>query len=586
MTHRQAGRSNRKGRQRPAVVRIRGLVEQGQPTLVRSVRFQNLDIVGAPILDLFRRTADVQVGDRLELEAIEATRDGIVQRLQEQSFAFASVRIKADIYPDQHLADVSFVADTGPTCRFGQVTVTGNVAVPGALIQDEILVHEGDAYKASTLSRTRQRLFGLGTFSIVDVKPGEPEHLDSKTPNVPIDIQVSESRFKQLKTGVGMGMESGAQELHVSAGFRHTNLAHKLLQLELNASLGYASTAGFGSLLSESIGFNSSPVMDLSAKFTYPRFLGRRWRMVQDISFVEDLESSYRYASSTYSPSFTYQASKWLSLTTSYYLQYFVFLDQDIDLSSLEDSQLGLDISSSYFLSYVEQKLVWDGRDDVLFTHRGLYGKLTLATAGGPWAGETGLPFMGDFNFVKAFGDLRLYNSLSRVLKLHGSFVLATRLAGGVAEPFGIDSRASVPFAERFYLGGGTTVRGWVSDHLGPLCKTDDDVGSFQLQVEQELGACSETLPLGGRYTLFGSVELRKSLLWGMGVVAFLDFGQAWDRLSDFSLLPLLPSAGSGIRYASPVGPVRLDFGFRLDQNEYFANEPRWNAHFSLSEAF
>lgn len=149
--------------------------------------------------------------------------------------------------------------------------------------------------------------------------------------------------------------------------------------------------------------------------------------------------------------------------------------------------------------------------------------------------------------------------------------------------PYGVASRAKVPFAERFYVGGGTTVRGWGTDRLGPyVC---DKGGSVFVSMRNDQ-TCDNRVPIGGLLAGWGSVELRVPFRWGLGAAFFSDAGFAWDNLADAATIGVLPTAGGGLRYASPVGPLRLDVGFRLDHNPLFDKEPRWNLHFSLAEAF
>ena len=96
-------------------------------------------------------------------------------------------------------------------------------------------------------------------------------------------------------------------------------------------------------------------------------------------------------------------------------------------------------------------------------------------------------------------------------------------------------------------------------------------------------------VPIGGQVYALGSVELRKEIIerWGVGIAGFFDIGMAWADLASVPDQLPLPSVGGGVRYKSPFGPVRLDFGYRLDNDPDFAGEDKkWNIHFSLSEAF
>lgn len=104
-------------------------------------------------------------------------------------------------------------------------------------------------------------------------------------------------------------------------------------------------------------------------------------------------------------------------------------------------------------------------------------------------------------------------------------------------------------------------------------------------------------VPLGGKSTLGFSVELRQNLesfLKGIGVVAFLDGGQVWEDSPDFDSRSLQFGAGGGLRYRSPIGPIGIDIGFKLNPSDedlgiypgVVQKGRNWRIHFSIGQAF
>jgi outer membrane protein assembly factor BamA len=607
-------RTRREGRgARAAVVDLVGHVSEGEPTLIGAVdeacgvpedaRQKGVvffcargvegeePVPGLGCLDpvtrnLFEKNLELRDGDRFDLDAVVEAADFMAGRLRESSFARARVEHRVDVCPEIHRARVRFVISPGPACRFGPVRILGEKTIPEELIRERVAFRPKEAFRPSKIARTRQEIYSLGTFSVVTVTPRQ----DPTDPlSVPVDIRVTETRFRQLRMGAGVSVESGQQGVHLSSDFKHANIFHRLHRLGLDAEVGFATVATFEELSTEPTGRQIVPTLLTEGTYTWPHFLHKKLELAQKISYEQGLESEYRFLSPSYNPSLLWTVindpleDRKLTLSTGWRLKYLDYLDMNVDLTRLQEKRLGLDLKDPFWLSVLEEKFVWDGRDDPLFTRRGTYAAGTVGFAGGPFAGDLGAPLFGQYNYVQLFSDLRRYWSLARLVRSSAGWVFAVRLAGGVELPYGIESRANVPYAERFMVGGGNSVRGWSTDRLGPfLC----GLGGNAYVAMQEGQVCEERVPIGGTAAAYGSAEIRIPLRWGLGTVAFLDAGMAWDRPADVLSLPPLPTTGAGIRYASPVGPVRLDVGFRLDDNPYYANESRWNAHFSLSEAF
>ena len=128
-----------------------------------------------------------------------------------------------------------------------------------------------------------------------------------------------------------------------------------------------------------------------------------------------------------------------------------------------------------------------------------------------------------------------------------------------------------LPASERFFAGGDTTVRGFTLDRLGTPQTIDQD-----------------GFPTGGQGLIVVNLEARVPLRGGLGAVAFIDGGNVWRLVSDMDFSQLRGSVGFGLRYRSPVGPIRVDLGFKLDRQVLPTGErERPTAlHISLGQAF
>ncbi len=615
----------------PRKVEIIGHVNEGPASTVRSIHWDGLDTTGdAPLRGLLIRKIPLREGERFDLDYIEDSRDLVLGALHERSHALARVDITVEAFPAEQAVDIRVAAIPGPHCRFGAVQLVGSYRAPEHKIQDAISIREGERYTASALGDTQKALFALGIFSVVNIIP---ELEDAESGLVPVRIELSETRPRELRLGGGMGWESGKKEVRASADLSHTNLFKRLIRLELQNEAGFASLSefddvdlegadGIGEIAEESIGVlsrTSGPVVDLSASVIVPDVPLRYLDLEQTIGYEIGVEPGYRFSSIEVSPGIRLDVDAWMrqreqildsqvSLGLHYALEQFNYLEFNLDQAAALDSPLGLDFTELYLLSSVNQSLEIDSRNDLLFTREGTYGIYTLTEAGGPFGGR--------FSFVRATFDQRGFIPLIRLRdrierRIMGGAnsapgdlrkvrserarwfgdtwlrpsSLAGRIGGGFILPYGDDERAAVPYAERINLGGSTNVRGWTLDHLGPYVYHPDTgiQGEGSPGVEQ---LNEDIVPLGGLIALHTSGELRIYGVNDLGLVLFTDMGNVWNAWSELKDFSLLPSVGVGLRYVTPIGPLRVDIARRLDQEPMYSLENRWALHISFSEAY
>ena len=133
-----------------------------------------------------------------------------------------------------------------------------------------------------------------------------------------------------------------------------------------------------------------------------------------------------------------------------------------------------------------------------------------------------------------------------------------------------VDVVADLPASERFFAGGDSTVRGFALDRLGSQATLN-----------------AEGFPTGGNALVVLNTELRTPYVKGVGLVGFVDAGNVFLRAGDVDLTDLRTTAGLGIRYRSPLGPLRFDIGFKLDRRDFSrGTERRVVYHLSLGQAF
>ena len=191
-----------------------------------------------------------------------------------------------------------------------------------------------------------------------------------------------------------------------------------------------------------------------------------------------------------------------------------------------------LDQEESFGLLSVPIRFKWDTSEHLLDPTHG--GRLSLQAA--PYYDT----FSGDLGFVKGYASLSRYVTISK----KSSLVLAGRAVLGV---MGGAERDAIPADIRFYAGGGGSIRGYPFQSVGPL-RGDD--------------------PIGGRSLIELSAELRLKVTRNIGIVAFVDGGSAFEAVFPNFEEDLLWGAGVGLRYFTPIGPLRLDVGFPLNRRK------------------
>jgi outer membrane protein insertion porin family len=243
------------------------------------------------------------------------------------------------------------------------------------------------------------------------------------------------------------------------------------------------------------------------------------------------------------------QAGRSLDARTSLILRY---LYQDTHVYNVEVPIEELDRQyRTYAVSGPSASVVFDTRDDPLEPRRGLFLGADV---------QLSLDALGGASYLRGF----LQATSVRRLRADLVFVLSGRV--GLASTFGGEAPL-LPLPERFFAGGDYGPRGFPIDGVGPQVVGDDGT----------------LYPTGGNALVLGNAELRYNVTRAFQLASFLDLGNVYPEAGDLALRELRRSAGLGVRYRTPIGPIRLDWGYVLDHRE---GESRQKLHLTIGHAF
>jgi outer membrane protein insertion porin family len=486
----------------------------------------------------FQRAAerhDFQPGYRYQTIRSSDVEGLFVRAMEESGYAYAAVDIEADIDTTNRSASVRILNRPGPRKTFTSFDIIGDLSVPERVVIRETGIREGEYYSRSKMQRAQRELFNHHLFRFATISI--PEVPTDSTLNV--TIRVREHPQRSFQTTLGFGRE---ELLRGQLTWQHRNVnqwAHRF------------STSGRASFLEQRIGFD----------YLIPFVFNTRSSFVSSPYAQHRNEPAFQLFRVGFSNSLIYQHSQNLTGSLSYELTY-----------NEERSGVGETALPDTILNY----------NTGSFTISGYYSTSHGRNEPG-WVAQPSIEISslfdeGTFEFQKVTVDLRRFTRISSTM------MLAKRIQGGTIFTTEADD---LPSNLRFFSGGTNSVRGWNRLTLGPKAAIIEE-GEFKGYV-----------PIGGHTHFNFNVEFRQSLhslIRGVGIAAFLDGGQVWESLANLEQRPVQFGAGGGIRYESPIGPIRVDVGYKLnpmdDDINRFADEnfgsrfDRLGVHFSIGQAF
>ncbi len=507
---------------------IRILISEGRQSRIKKIEFFGNSVIPTRELLDYLPAREGSVYNELLLFDIKRE---VLNAYHERGYLDASVEIAVESDREENI-HIKIEIREGHPCYFGKTIVRGNRTTSLVVIMRELNYREGDPLNTRLLPRLSKRLYQLGLFrdvkiTIIDpyshIAPGKRER--TVTNKRDILIEVTERKQGVFEFGVGYGEYEGLR------GF---------LDIRYNNLWGMNRTAGMRLQMSDL-------KRRLLLTYNEPYFLNRKLKLNAVFQYSERKEKNVdtgeiRYRVRRYSADLSVEKrlSKRirLNLTYGYALVKTFDVEPGIVLSREDTGTLAI--------SSIMPGIIYDSRDNPFNPRRGVFAGASLKFASQLLLGET--------DFAKFNYHFSIYHALSKRV------VLAFSLRGGLAESFK-DTR-DLPLVERYFLGGRNSVRGFPQDGLGPKA--------------------SDGTPTGGNIYIASNLEFRTYVGRGFSVVTFVDSGNVWQKLSNINS-SLRFTAGLGLRYNTPVGPIRIDYGHKLDRRE---GESAGEIHFSIGHAF
>ncbi len=480
--------------------------------------------------DDFRGDLLTTPGQIYNASYIDKTVEKLTLQVSERGYPFARVRPRADRNEAGRTISLVYTVDEGQRVYIERINIIGNLRTKDHVIRREFRLVEGDAFNPLMVEAAKKRLQGLGFFKSVDVKRrqgGAPDR-------VVLDVELVEQPTGELSFGAGYSTNEGVIG-DVSVTERNLMGNGQFLRLKLSGSLNRFQ-------------------IDLS--FTEPRFLDRNLAAGFDL-FYKDVNalstSSYKSRKEGGSVRLGFPLSENIWLNNNYTLSY----DDIYEIDTLTASRAVVEAKGAALTSAVGTAITYDTRNHPKNPNRGIYMQL-----GADFAGVG-----GDVQYVRVQGEGRGYYPITEKITFVG------RVVGGQIEGWG---GQDVRLLDLYYKGG-ETIRGFDKSGIGPRDTiTTDALGgktfwSATAEIRYPLPFIPDELGISGAVfadagSLFGAGELAKSLNNQCAGPDRLRSART-SACEDSSVIRT--SVGASILWASPLGPLRLDYAHALTKDDF-----------------
>jgi outer membrane protein insertion porin family len=539
-------------------------IEEGEAYDIGRIEFSGeVDLAGpsgAPVAnrDILREHLSVRSKKRFCRTDLFNDVQKLTDLYRDYGYAYANVTPNSNIDAPSRQVNLDFEVERGALVHIESIEMSGNSRTRDKVIRRELRLVEGDVFSAAAMNRSRERVFQLGYFETVNMLTEQGSAPD----RMKLVVEVKEKSTGTFQVGAGL---SSYESFIATAQISQNNFLGngQLMSLSLHLS--------FGQFAQQMASF----------QFTEPYFLDSRWSLGINAYLTQRLFRDFQRQATGVSPSFGYPLTHELRLSAGYTLEYVSIVQSDGSLSYGSPQKFGKAQANSHVgdllynlsragrVGSVNGAVSFDNRDNRLFPTHGTYDELR-AEVSTTWLGATE---------IMAFKRLELMTRFFHPLPLRTVFRFNMQL-GYVFGP-----RQGVPISERYFPGGIYSVRGFSPRGLGPKLKVPS-------HPDNPLSGTRDFIIGGNKQAIF-NVELEFPLVPAAGLkgVLFADAGNAYNDdegmfyigTGELQRSPgyligtnsrvdvpfgLFYSVGFGVRWLSPIGPLRFEWGIPITKHD------------------
>ncbi len=460
------------------------------------------------VLDTMHVKLKSKKGDPFKMQQTIADASTLQDSIAAKGYLKGAVKPEVIIDSISYKAFITFNVNLGPKIRVSEIYVDGLKLVHSGVVERELEFKKGSILTSKEIKETEQNLFQTQAFNFLTIEPQIKDSLDQLTSGdtaVPVRISVSEAKF--LTVGAGIGY-SAYERLTLSLSTTYNNLFKRLHTVSFSANASDIEQR-------VEIAYGMPYVFNIPLSFIISAYYDRRGNLFFDVPlpFTGNFNG------------FTVSIGQNRMRYLSYQLQ--LQWENTINVNTPNPDTIAA-VSDKNTRSIIGS-IIFDKRNDIFYPTKGIVNQTSGEIAG----------FGGGTNkFIKIVNDFKTYIPIGKRMNL------ASAVTFGYAVPYG--SSELLPVQDQFYAGGPRSVRGYDLDFL----ITD-----------------AEGNPAGGNVELlFHLFEFQFPIVWILWGAVFSDAGYIWNDLRSVDLRNIKYTAGPGLRLVTPIGVIRYDIGFKLDQ--------------------